>query len=284
MEQSLNERGYAIVENVLSERRVARAKRMFHRWLHRNPTVLPSHEKTGIHGIFKYHQVAHQKHAWYIRTRSKVQRVFQRIWKTDKLVTSFDGCCYIPSSTRVKRETCWTHTDQAPNKKGKRCIQGFVALTTNEDCTLVVYEGSHLLHESYMTQYGETGSKDWLKINPVYLEKIAHTKRILHVKAGSLVLWDSRTFHQNQRGENGEERLVQYTCFMPRDDPKNTPAMQEKRLTYFKDRRVTSHWPYPLHVNGLQPRTFGVNSLLIDYNELRPPNLSSYEKKIKSII
>jgi ectoine hydroxylase-related dioxygenase (phytanoyl-CoA dioxygenase family) len=283
MEQSLEERGYAIVENVLSERRVNRAKRMFHRWVKRHPTLLESHEKTGVHGIFKYHQVAHQKHAWYIRTRNKVQKVFQHIWKTDKLVTSFDGCCYIPSSV-TKRDNCWTHTDQAPNKKGKICIQGFVALTTNEDRTLVVYEGSHLLHESYMKEYGETGSKNWLKIDPAYLERIADKKKVLHVKAGSLVLWDSRTFHQNQYGEHGEERLVQYVCFLPREDKKNTTAIQEKRIKYLKEYRVTSHWSYPLHVNGLQPRTFGNKSLLIDYSQLKPPNLSQYEKRIKLII
>ena len=52
-------------------------------------------------------------------------------------------------------------------------------------------------------------------------------RRVLHVPAGSLVIWDSRTFHQNQYGApNSEERLVQYVCFLPKNHPKNTKNMK----------------------------------------------------------
>ena len=33
--------------------------------------------------------------------------------------------------------------------------------------------------------------KNWNLIDPEYLDSIQHLKRCLHVKAGSLVLWDS---------------------------------------------------------------------------------------------
>jgi ectoine hydroxylase-related dioxygenase (phytanoyl-CoA dioxygenase family) len=282
MDALLEKHGYVIVENVLTERQVDKTKTMFHEW-YSNPEINLKHAKTGVHGIFKYGEAAHQRFAWYVKTRDSVQQVFRDIWKTDDLVTGFDGSCYLPSTFQQK-DTCWIHTDQAPNKKGRTCIQGFVALTTNIDRTLVVYDGSHLLHEEYMRDYKETGSKNWIKIDKSYLERIADRKRVLHVKAGSLVLWDSRTFHSNQYGTNGEERLVQYTCFLPRHHEKNNAAMKEKRLKYFNERRMTSHWPYPLHVNSLQPHTFGNDNLLIDYSKLIPPNLKRLGKKIKCIL
>ena len=52
--------------------------------------------------------------------------------------------------------------------------------------------------------------------------------------------------------------------------------MSEKRMKYFQERRTTSHWPYPLHVNGKQPQTFGNDSLLLDYEKLVPPVLDIY--------
>ena len=52
-----------------------------------------------------------------------------------------------------------------------------------------------------------------------------------------------------------------------------TEKMQEKRINYFLDERTTSHWPYPLKVNGLQPQHYGNKELIIKYEEIKPPNL-----------
>lgn len=49
--------------------------------------------------------------------------------------------------------------------------------------------------------------------------------------------------------------------------------MSNKRREYFEKRRTTSHWAYPIKVNGLQPRTWGDKSLRIDYSKLIKPNL-----------
>ena len=52
-------------------------------------------------------------------------------------------------------------------------------------------------------------------------------------------------------------------------------------MKYFTERRTTSHWPYSLHVNGLQPHTFGNNNLLVDYSKITPPQLDDFTDKIK---
>lgn len=42
-----------------------------------------------------------------------------------------DGCCYYPP-IEIKSQKSWTHTDQAPNMVGMKCIQGLVGLTDNK--------------------------------------------------------------------------------------------------------------------------------------------------------
>lgn len=278
----LETKGYCIVEDVLTDEELDCAKTSCYNWLDSNPYIKKNHSKISPHGIIKHLEVGHQHHAWYVRTRPKVHNVFEEIWGTDDLVVSFDGTCWISSDTN-KKDTIWTHTDQAPNSIGRKCVQGFVALTDNVERTLVVYEGSHLLHEQYAKEKNLNSSKNWQLIDPDYLEKIKHTKRVLPAKAKSVVLWDSRTFHQNQYGDNcNEERIVQYVCMLPRAGI--TPKMQAKREKYFRERRTTSHWPYPLKVNGLQPQMYGNKDLYIDYSALPEPDLSDLMEDIVRLL
>jgi ectoine hydroxylase-related dioxygenase (phytanoyl-CoA dioxygenase family) len=279
----LAENGYCVIENVLTAEEVETSIKYFREWFSSHPQIAGLHSKISPHGIFKYHEVGQQRHAWYIRTRPNVQNVFKNIWKTDEVVVSFDGCCYIPADCK-KKDGVWTHTDQAPTKKGLKCIQGFVALTDNTERTLVVYEGSHKLHEEYAKEYNLTSTKDWLLIEQNYLDKISDKKRVLNVKAGSLVLWDSRTFHQNQYGakDNNEERIVQYVSYLPRCNL--TKKMLEKRQKYFADKRTTSHWAYPVKVNGQQPQNYGNALLKINYSELVAPKLEDLIEDINKIL
>lgn len=282
--ESLQKLGYAVVPGVLSHDEILHAKTWFHEWL--DSVDIPPAMR--IHGIFKHHEVGHQKHAWYVRTRPRVREVFAEVWGTspDNLVVSFDGSCYIPGGREVKRTDFnpWTHTDQSPMQKGMQCVQGFVALTSNKTRSLVVYEGSHLEHEAYFSKYPvKYPSKRFQKID--HLDDIRARRKVVDVEAGSLVLWDSRTFHQNQYGVQDEgERLVQYVCYMPRDGAGNTEAQKNKRLKYFEERRTTSHWPYPISVNGKQPQTYGNDDLLIDYSRLPRPDLHNLMDEIVKLI
>ena len=284
IEKELETKGYAIVPNILTPLEIETAKEMFYDWQRTIENHNFLHDTVDPHGIYKFFEVGHQRHAWWLRTRPRVQAVFKKLWNTDDIISSFDGCCYISKSFK-KRDKLWTHTDQAANKSGRQCYQGFVALTSNEERTLVVYESSHKLHEKYFKDRNDTSSKNWILIDGEYLSSIQHMKRVLKVPAGSLVLWDSRTFHQNQYGKpESEERIVQYVCFLPRSHPKNTKSNEAKRRDYFKTRRTTSHWPAPVKVNGKQPQTYGNNDLIIDYDSLQPPELEDLMDDIYKII
>uniref|UniRef100_A0A6C0C023 Phytanoyl-CoA dioxygenase n=1 Tax=viral metagenome TaxID=1070528 RepID=A0A6C0C023_9ZZZZ len=282
--QHLETHGWCIIPDILSRSEIDEAKRLFYNWQKTIPEHDRLHSTIDPHGIYKHHEVGHQEHAWFIRTNPKLQNVYRQIWKTEDVVVSFDGSCYIPKSCK-KKDNIWTHSDQSPTVNRLACYQGFVALTENKERTLVVYNKTHLIHHEYFTKKGNTSKANWQRIDKDDVEAAAHLKRILHIPAGALVLWDSRTFHQNQYGAPGsEERIVQYVCFMPKNVPENTTAMQAKRKKYFDTRRTTSHWPYPIKVNGLQPQTYGDQSKLIDYSKLTPPNLERFMCEIEKII
>lgn len=272
---SLQEKGYVILPKIITEEKVKKARSLFFNWLETVPAVKAYHLREAFHGLMKYGQIGHQAHTWFLKTDPSVQQVFKDLWHTDELVTGFDGCCWIPSDF-AHCDVSWTHTDQSAAAKGLCCIQGFVSLTDNVDRSFVVYEGSHLLHESYMKLRGYSGARNWRIIDEAYLRQIEETRKVLTVNAGDMVLWDSRVFHQNQYGKLPEERLVQYVCFLPKHHPSNTEGMRRTRLKYYEKRRSTSHWPYPLSVNPANPP----DQVL----EVPPVDLSEYDSEIKKLL
>ena len=282
--ESLETNGYVIIPNVITDEEVNIAKELFYKWKNSIPNHDKIHSQIDPHGIYKFHQAGHQEHSWYLRTREKIIKVFKKIWNTEDLVVSFDGCCYIPKEY-TKKDNIWTHTDQASNSKGLHCYQSFVSLTKNSERTIILYEKSHLFHESYFKERKISDSKNWNLIDVSYLEKIKDMKRVLNVNPGDLVIWDSRTFHQNCYGNpNSEERIVQYLCYLPKFHGKNNKTQNEKRRKYFEELRTTSHWPYPIKVNSLQPQTYGDDSKLINYNLLVKPDLNQYLDIIEKLI
>jgi ectoine hydroxylase-related dioxygenase (phytanoyl-CoA dioxygenase family) len=279
--KELDEKGYTVVENVLTQIEIDAALASFNDWMDSNDQIKAIHNNVSPHGIIKHFEVGHQRHAWLIRTNPRVQSVFKYLWNTDELVVSYDGCCWLDENVK-KKDNIWTHTDQSPNKKDVHCYQAFVPFTHNVTRTLVVFEGSHLLHEQYFAVRGITDSKDWQLIDHDFLDSIAHTKRVIEAKPGSLVIWESRTFHQNQYGPNPERRIVQYVSYMPKS--MRSQKMKEKREKYFRELRTTSHWATPVKVNGKQPQTYGKEHLKIDYSKLRPPNLDDLMPEIVKLI
>lgn len=286
IKSQLDKYGYCVVPDVLSDDEVQEAKGAHDAWRKSIPNHDKIHNAVSPHGIYKFHEAGQQRHAWLVRTNPKVQAIFAHLWKTtaDNLIVSFDGSCYIGKDL-AKKDKIWTHTDQAPASKGFQCYQGFVALTSNQERTLVVYHKSHTMHEKYFAMKGDTSTKNWNLIDHETLAQMAPLKRVLKVPAGALVLWDSRTFHQNQYGApKSEERIVQYVCFLPKNHPKNTKKIQEKRRKYFEERRTTSHWPSPIYVNGKQPQTYGDKSKLIDYEQLVAPDLEDLQSEIDKLL
>lgn len=284
----LENNGYVVIPNILNSHEIKEYWDEFNKWIKSIDNLEAFHSLINSNGIFKYHEVGHQRFAWLLRTNPKIIDIFKFIWDTDSLVTSFDGCCYYPTNYN-RTPSCWTHSDQSSIKKGRRCIQSFVSLTSNTERTFIVYEGSHKLHEDHSKTYNIEEPSDWYMINKEYLETIHNKKKILDISAGSLVLWDSRTFHQNTCGEPDckEERLVQYLCYLPKNNEINDEYMQTKREYYFNTLRTTNHYPYPMTPVSLQRSDYNYYNnadIYIDYNSLSTPYLDDLLDKIEDLL
>ena len=282
IKHELKVNGYVVVPNVLTTKEVAEYREDFFQLMAKNQHIFELHPRIGVHGIFKYGPFAQSLMRSKIVTHEKVVGLFESLYGTKELVTSQDGCAYIPAEAKTSKSV-WTHVDQAPSsydtvldeaamtrdkeyKNGKKCVQGFVALTENKERTFRIYPKSHLETRKWFLRTGKTGTKNWHKLESE--ELVGKEYKELHVPAGAAVMWDSRSWHQNTNNAVGEERLVVYVCMLPRENPLNTRKQAEKRIKYFSEKRITSHWPYTVHVNGEQPQTYGDDTMVIDYEKI----------------
>lgn len=280
--------GYVVIPDVLNKEELNEYIDEFCKWLYRVKNLELLHQYIDFHGIFKHHEVGHQRFAWLMRTNPKIIGIFKELWDTDELVTSFDGCCYYPKDY-IGEPSYWTHTDQSSMKKGRHCLQSFVSLTENSERTMIVYRGSHKLHEEYFKEYEIENLSNWNIIKEEYIERLEDTKEYLEIKQGSMVIWDSRTFHQNTCGTPTccEERLVQYLCYLPKHHELNNEEMQNQRMHYFNTKRTTSHWPYPISAVPKQPNTYNHyfnDNIYIEYESLPRPVLDDLMDKIHDLL
>ena len=287
----LDKYGYVVVPNVLDKDEVEEYKTEFFNWFNTAPGLKDFHAKHAGNGILKFYEVAHQRFAWLVRTNPKVVDIFKGIWETDDLVTSFDGSCYYPEEFSGKANY-WTHTDQSSRKVGRHCVQSFVSFTENVGRTLLLYHGSHYLHQDYFNITNTDTPNDWCVLDPDYLKGLDYRQMQLEVDPGSLVLWDSRVFHQNTCGPPHcrEERLVQYVCYLPRNHENNTEEEDIMRRRCFENRINTSHWPYPVREVPQFPTwlsEYDQHQYMINYNDLSfmdKPNIDDLREKIEKLI
>ena len=226
--KELEENGYTIIHNVYNNEEIEEYKREFFDWYKNTKDVEKLHQVIHGNGIFKYFEIGHQRFTWLARTNPKIINIFKELWNCDELVTGFDGCCYYPSDYKGT-EIYWTHTDQSSHKKGRHCYQSFLSLTSNNERSLLIYKGSHLLHEHYFKTLNIDAPRDWCVLDKNYVSNLEDKKVRVKVNAGDLVIWDSRTFHQNTCGDSNcnEERLVQYLCYLPKNNIKNDKIQQK---------------------------------------------------------
>lgn len=212
---------------------------------HRGDTFLPV-----MHGIITEPcELSHCAAAW--EARKAAAPYFAHLHGTRQLLASFDRINMMPApGNRAPVLRNWMHTDQTPLLDGLHSIQGFIDLkgTGPDDGGLIVADKSHLAHHQLLLgEFGITAdTKNWVRFSAeqraVIEERFALTKVLC--EPGSLVLWDSRVFHENNPPRpGGHDRKVIYTSFQPRSavPDKNRAATLKKRVTAFQEMRSTSH-------------------------------------------
>ncbi len=209
--------GVAVIPNILNQTQISSAIDGMYSWLYdvwesdydridiNNPQTYRNYYKLlPLHsGMLQHHGIGHQQFVWDIRQNSNVIKTFETIWSDPDLLVSFDGVNFVfpPEITNkgYYQGGQWFHTDQSSEKKGLHCIQGMINLydVTKGDGTLSILTGSNNLHEHFFTEKNITEKSDWYKISDQdlqwFIDKGCQWKNVL-APAGSMILWDSRTF------------------------------------------------------------------------------------------
>jgi hypothetical protein len=246
-----------------------------------------------LHSMLLQHfSLGHMQPIWDIRTHPKVYKSFEKIWNTNKndLLVSFDGLSvHLPPEKTNKGwfNNEWYHTDQSSQKIGKHCIQGMINLydVNDNDATLSILEKSHNYHQSFFEDNNLDNKSDWYKLKndeeKKYFTNKGCKQYAVKAKAGSLILWDSRTFHCgkecNRNRDNENFRMVVYICMLPR----NTVVDQKvliKKQSAFENLRITSHWANQCKMFPKSPRTYGGD--IPDFNMIHRPVLNDVGKRL----
>ena len=285
LNNKLNTDGVAVIPNVLNNIQISNTIDQMHNWLYNvwsndsdridinnQSTYKNFYKLLPLHsGMLQHHNISHQQFVWDIRSNESVYNVFSNLYPNEKLLTSFDGVNFVfpPELTNrgFYRGGQWFHTDQSAFKPNKCCIQGMVNLYDVDigDGTLAVLKGSNNYHQDFFNEFENKKSEakdDWYKISDNDLEwfinKGCSWSNVL-APAGSMILWDSRTFHMaiepQKNRPNPHFRFVIYVCMLPRSGA--TINDLQKKIHCLANRRMTSHWAYKVKMFPQYPRTYG---------------------------
>lgn len=190
---TLDRKGYAVVKGVLSHQECSVARNMAREdFLEltvggldiEDPTTYPMWRRfMNSHNMLQQSfGIGHMKWLWYVRQNPNVVDAFARLWNCNKedMICSFDATALHLPPEQIPGErgtgigwyigNDWMHTDQNPSRPGFECVQGWVNVfdTRENDATLVVYEGSHLLHKEFFDMKSEELGHDLKKIKVNY--------------------------------------------------------------------------------------------------------------------
>merc|ERR1712232_1000389 len=164
----LEEHGYVVIRNVADPEQLERAEELLFDfmgeqagWRRGDPSSwdddgLARCSANGLaNGLINKRGAHHSELSWYVRTLPGVRRVFESVWGTSDLITSFDCFgLFRPWHTRLntpKTVGGWFHVDQG--SPGKQCIQGLLSIFDQDYSTggLTVIPGSHRHFEKLET-------------------------------------------------------------------------------------------------------------------------------------
>lgn len=200
----------------------------------------------------------HEKMAWEARMEPAVIDIFEKLWETKELITSFDGLNVSLPRRKDLRWTPWPHCDQNQARKGMQAVQGLLNFAPNgpKDGGLVLMKGSAKLFNEYFAEHKDSYAHEdapppELKYQDLFLFSQNDLKWFeergcelvkINMEPGDFVLWDSRTIHYAELPQGDQIRHVQYICMTPRRFA-TEEALQLKKQC-FDNWLGTTHWPH----------------------------------------
>lgn len=236
----------------MTPERIEYYKKCFWYWMYTcNPNVREDNPSSwsiynlppSTRGIFKNWKIGHEEWVW--KCREDCIPVFKELWGTEDLLTSFDGASVIfpPSKDHKGVFKNWFHVDQGRFSQDMISVQGILHFTDSNDMDggFSFVEGSHKLFGEYLKAHPAYGYK-WEVLDPH--DHVFTGKRIFkpRVKAGQIVLFDSRLAHMFIPTRTQNIRLASYVCMQPRSGA--TQSEISKRQKLYSEGKMTGHWCY----------------------------------------
>lgn len=241
MEQkhTLNIMGYLVIPGVLDKQMVDHARHLFYGWLPWAYAI-----STGPHQQITTHNVGHTAFAWFCRTTPKVLAIYRQLLKCQCLVTSFQGCGFNP---RVSYDETYIRSSTKPTEH-QTYYQSFISITNNTHSTIQFIPGSHhkehhLFSENHVLA-NLSSSKEPQVVPKEYQRTCKSRLETIPVKAGDMVIWDSRMLYQETYGN--ELRIVQYMSFSPKIDM--SEKQSEKREDAYLGFKTSKFRALPLKI------------------------------------
>ncbi len=268
----LEQEGFVIVADALSDEQTDHAIDLTWQYLAELGTGIDRSDPTtwgddrwpvAVHGgIIPSQGIGHSEAQWFIRSVPAVKQAFAAVWDDDDLLVSFDGMAlWRPTSVdpewRTNRGGSWLHIDQHPiGRPGFHCVQGLVSLIETSPVTggNVLIPGSHHRFASIPELYPDRLARIHRSIDhfrfPSDDPLLAETPpAMVHLEAGDLLLWDSRTIHCSSPGiaeADPDEpsadllRAVSLVCMMPK--ARSNPEVIDQRRAAVAARTSTTNW------------------------------------------
>ncbi|CAF4315567.1 unnamed protein product, partial [Rotaria magnacalcarata] len=219
------------------------------------------------HGVISGLGIGQSELLWSVRSNRQVKNIFARLWNTRQLLVSFDGCGVFRDwryNSTWKTNGGWNHVDQNPKLKPDRCcIQGIVSLTDQNERIggLIVYPRTHLRFTE-LCDVTKT-SKDFVQVpsDHAIMDQGRTRGKLVHCRAGDLILWDSRLVHCNSPATAIEERrpnepvdllrIAVYVSMGPTAfvHSQTLDEFREKRKQMVENNYTTTHWSTELVVS-----------------------------------
>ena len=275
----LRREGYVVISNVLNETDLSHARddllwaflEGMQTGVRRNQPDTHVLSQPNQYGIVWTHGVGHSRLAWFIRTRPKLRSLFEAFWETEDLITSFEGFSFLPplkDETRWRVGVGWFHTDQnARSRPGLQTIQSLTSLYDQDETTggFVVVPRSWKRHGQvtdriYQGRRPPAAETQFLMIpedDPILYKP--RKPRLLRVKAGDSIFWDSRTVHCSTPAQQkaaldavseGDDRMMRplrvavYGTAVPRS--RASDAILRARQQAARQGQTCTHWPFEM--------------------------------------
>ena len=197
-------------------------------------------------GMCVFNGIGQSNFMWYLRTNKKILDIFKKIYKTDELVTSFDGCSLFCSNKQQSKS--WHHIDQNPKNKIESYQSSYNYYPVTEKSSgFVIAPKSHTEFKPDVKH-----NKDWIMLDK---DNEWHSKVVkLLIPENCLTIWNSKTIHANSGMHKkfintNLDRLTCYITYLPKILRKE--ETMRKRIQGYYDGITTSHW-----ANKYEPKKY----------------------------